>query len=182
MASLGNHDPTPILPDNWVKLGLGFHIREEKYAIRACLLTHFSSVRLCATLWTVASQAPLSMEFSRCEYWSGLPCPTPGDLPNPEIEPAPLTSPDWQVGSLLPEPPGKPKDMPQSAAIAPSRRKKQGNHRNMQGSGIFRNQGHQIPQELWLFPSVGSHLGGSAVEAKIPASNAPLEYMVILLS
>jgi len=38
-------------------------------------------------LWTVACQAPLSMGFSRQEYWSGLPCPSPGDLPGPGIEP-----------------------------------------------------------------------------------------------
>ena len=43
--------------------------------------------------WTVARQAPLSMEFSRQEYWSGLSFPTPGDLPNPETEPASLVSP-----------------------------------------------------------------------------------------
>ena len=46
-----------------------------------------------ATPWTVAHQAPLSMEFSREEYWSGLPFPSPGDLPNPEIEPTSLRSP-----------------------------------------------------------------------------------------
>ena len=40
-----------------------------------------------ATPWTVASQAPLSVEFSSQEYWSGLPCPPPGDLPDPEIKP-----------------------------------------------------------------------------------------------
>ena len=51
------------------------------------LLTCFSHIRLCATPWTVALQAPLSMGFSRQEYWSGLPCPLPGDLPNPENEP-----------------------------------------------------------------------------------------------
>ena len=45
------------------------------------------------TLWTVARQAPLSMEFSRQEYWSGLPCPPPGDLPNLGIKPTSLTSP-----------------------------------------------------------------------------------------
>ena len=45
-----------------------------------------------ATLWTVAHQAPLSMRFSRQDYWSGLPCPPPRDLPNPGIEPTPLTS------------------------------------------------------------------------------------------
>ena len=43
--------------------------------------------------WTVARQAPLSMEFSRQEYWSGLPFPTPGDLPSPGIEPVSLESP-----------------------------------------------------------------------------------------
>ena len=46
-----------------------------------------SRVRLFAIPWTVAYQAPQSMEFSRQEYWSGLPFPSPGDLPNPEIEP-----------------------------------------------------------------------------------------------
>ena len=45
------------------------------------------------TLRTVAHQAPLSMGFSRQEYWSGLPCPSPGDLPDPGIEPVSLTSP-----------------------------------------------------------------------------------------
>ena len=46
-----------------------------------------SRVRLFGTPWTVAHQAPLSVGFSRQEYWSGLPFPTPGDLPSPEIEP-----------------------------------------------------------------------------------------------
>ena len=46
-----------------------------------------SSVRLFVTPWTVAHQAPPSVEFSRQEYWSGLPFPSPGDLPNPGIEP-----------------------------------------------------------------------------------------------
>ena len=57
------------------------------------------------TLWAVAFQAPLSMGFSRPEYWSGLPFPSPGDLPDPGIEPG---SPAWQAESLLSEPPGKP--------------------------------------------------------------------------
>ena len=55
------------------------------------------------TPWTVAHQAPPSMEFSRQEYWSGLPGPSPGDLPNPGIEPA------LQADALTSEPPGKPK-------------------------------------------------------------------------
>ena len=57
------------------------------------------------TPWTVALQAPLSMEFSRQEYWSGLPFPSPGDLPNPEIKPRSLA---FQADSLPSEPPGKP--------------------------------------------------------------------------
>jgi len=53
-----------------------------------CMLSHFSHVRLFATPCTVTHQTPLSMGFSRQEYWSGLPFPPPGGLPNPEIEPA----------------------------------------------------------------------------------------------
>ena len=55
--------------------------------------------------WTVAHQAPLSMGFSRQEYWSGLPFPSPGDLPNPGIKPG---SPALQADPLPSEPPGKP--------------------------------------------------------------------------
>ena len=64
-----------------------------------------SRIRLFATPWTVAYQAPLSVEFSRQEYWSGLPYPCPGDLPNPRIEPR---SPALQADTLPSEPPGKP--------------------------------------------------------------------------
>ena len=53
----------------------------------ACVHSHLSYVRLFVTLWTAACQASLSMGFSRQEYWSGLPCPPPGDLPDPGIEP-----------------------------------------------------------------------------------------------
>ena len=56
------------------------------------------------TPWTVAYQAPQSMEFSRQEYWSGLPFPSPGDFPNPGIEPG---SPALQADALPSEPPGK---------------------------------------------------------------------------
>ena len=55
--------------------------------VHTCMLSCFSCVQLFATPWTVACQAPLSMEFLRQEYWSGLPCPSPGDLPNPGTEP-----------------------------------------------------------------------------------------------
>ena len=57
------------------------------------LLSHFSHVQLFVTLWTTAPQAPLSIGFFRQEYWSGLLFPTPGDLPNPGMELASLTSP-----------------------------------------------------------------------------------------
>ena len=53
----------------------------------------FSHLQFFATPWTVAYQVPLSMGFSRQEYWSGLPCPPPGDLPNPGIKPRSLTTP-----------------------------------------------------------------------------------------
>ena len=53
-----------------------------------CMLSCFSRVQFFASLLTVSSQVPRSMEFSSQEYWSGLPCPPPGDLPDPEIEPA----------------------------------------------------------------------------------------------
>ena len=64
-----------------------------------------SPVRLSATPWTVAYQAPPSMGFSRQECWSGLPFHSPGDLPNPGIEPE---SPELQADALPSEPPGKP--------------------------------------------------------------------------
>ena len=63
-----------------------------------------SRVRLFATPWTVAYQAPPSMGFSRQEYWSGLPFPFPGDLPDPGIEPG---FPAFQADALTSEPPGK---------------------------------------------------------------------------
>ena len=58
-----------------------------------CLLCCFSPFWLFATLWTVTRQAPLSLGFSRQEYWSGFPCPPPGDLPVPGIKDTSLTAP-----------------------------------------------------------------------------------------
>ena len=63
-----------------------------------------SCARLFATPWTIAHQAPLPMEFSRQEYWSGLPFPSPGELPDAGIKPR---SPALQVDALTSEPPGK---------------------------------------------------------------------------
>ena len=60
----------------------------------AYVLSRFSHVRLFATLWTIACQALLSMGFSRQEYWGGIPCPPPGDLPDTDIEPVSPAPPD----------------------------------------------------------------------------------------
>ena len=72
--------------------------------MHACVLSRFSCIQLYAILWTVARQVPLSMGFSRQEHWRGLPCPPPGDLPDPGTEPE---SPALQADSLPTEPPGK---------------------------------------------------------------------------
>ena len=77
----------------------------------SCMLSRFSRVQLSVTLWAVAHQALLSMRFSRQEYWSGLPCPPAGDLPNPGIKPASFTS-SALAGMPLGKPYLKPKDPP----------------------------------------------------------------------
>ena len=66
-------------------------IRDTFYCGKICAV--LSHVWIFVTLWTIACQTPLSMGFSRQEYWSGLPCPPPGDLPHPGIKPASLASP-----------------------------------------------------------------------------------------
>ena len=69
---------------------------------------HFSHVRPFGTPWTVVHQAPLSTGFSRQEYWSGLPFPSPRDLSDPGIKPASFLSPALQADSLSNKSPGKP--------------------------------------------------------------------------
>ena len=99
----GSHFRTPV------PLGRDFlSLQSVEPALKytgLCMPSRFSRVRLFATLWTVARQAPLSMGFSRQEYWSGLSFPSPGDLPHPGIE---AGSPALQADSLPSEPPGKP--------------------------------------------------------------------------
>ena len=73
-----------------------------------CMLSCLSHVQLFATLWTVAHQAPLSMGFSKQEYWNGLSCPPPGDLSHPGIEPTSLMSPALAGRFFTVAPPGKP--------------------------------------------------------------------------
>ena len=77
----------------------------EQYIVVVVVVQSLSHIRLFVTPWTVAHQVPLSMEFSKQEYWSGVPFPFPGDLPDPGIKPRSLTL--W-ADSLLSEPPGKP--------------------------------------------------------------------------
>ena len=72
----------------------------------ACMY-HLSWVQLLTPLWTVAYQASLSIGFFRQEYWSGLPCFPPGDLPDPGIEPTSLRSPPLAGGFFTTSTPGK---------------------------------------------------------------------------
>ena len=85
--------------------------------LSSTLLTHLevhvrarslSRVQHFATLWAVARQAPLFMGFPRQEYWSGLPFPSPGDLPDPGMEPESPVPPAWVGGIFTTTPPGKP--------------------------------------------------------------------------
>ena len=76
------------------------------------VLSRFSCAQLFQPLWTVAHQVPLSMEFSSQEYWSGLPCPAPGDLPDPGMESRSVVPPALAAGSL----PLAPSDLLFSAA------------------------------------------------------------------
>ena len=75
----------------------------EAVCVCVCVFSR-SVVSIFATLWTVAHQAPLSLRFPRQEYWSGLPFPSPGDLPDPGIEPAFPVSPALQADSFPAEP------------------------------------------------------------------------------
>ena len=74
----------------------------------SCMLSYFSCVLLFVILWTLACQAPLSIRFSRKEYWNGLPCPPPWDLPDTGVEPVSFKSPTLKADSLSTESPWKP--------------------------------------------------------------------------
>ena len=80
-------------------ISAGYHVKFLYLSnLLVCMLRHYSPVQLCASLWCVTFQASLPMAFSRQEYWSGLWCPFPGDLPNPGIKPMSLTFPVWAGG------------------------------------------------------------------------------------
>ena len=112
LPSMGSHrvghdwSALAAAAEHWVEFPLLYsRFLLVTYFICACVLSYFSHVRLFVILWTVAHQAPLSVGFSKQEYWSWLPCPSPGDLPHPGIEPR---SPALEVDSLWLAPPGKP--------------------------------------------------------------------------
>ena len=90
--------------ENLLDIGLANNFLDMTPKVQACILSHFSHVWLFVTPWTVGQQAPLSKRFSRQEYRSVLPCPSPEDLPNPGIKPA---SPALKVVSFTTEPPKK---------------------------------------------------------------------------
>ena len=93
-STMGRYSP-PIAPSLQNHTSVDFMVK---------LVKLLSRVRLFATPWTVTYYAFLSMGFSRQEYWSGLPFPSPGDLPDPGIKPG---SPTLQADALTSEPPGK---------------------------------------------------------------------------
>ena len=99
------------LPSQWVantgNSGLQLKIQSLDVCVRVCVRVHahmhlLSHVQLFEAPWTVAYQAPVPMEFSRKDYWSGLPFLTPGDLPDPWIRPASLVSPALAGGFFTP--------------------------------------------------------------------------------
>ena len=135
-------------------MNLSFN-NNKKQAIKnlpTCMLSCFGRVWLFATLWTVACQAPLFMGFSRQEYWSGLPCPTPGDLLDPGIEPESLISPSLPGDSLPLAPPGKPPkpSYPRKFPGGPVFRTLCLHYRTVGGTGLIPGQGTKIPHAVWF--------------------------------
>ena len=102
MLSVYTREQRPVYFDHW-----------------ACGLSHFHCVRISVTLRTKAHQAPLSMRFSRQEYWSGFPCSPPVDLPNPRIEPVTPVSPTLQADSLPLSHLGSPTNIPPASKTVP---------------------------------------------------------------
>ena len=103
------YDNNKLRFNNLLKLILHPQIDYVKCFLPAYMLSCFSRVQLFETLWSAPCQVPLSMGFSRHQYWSGLPCPPPGDLPHSGLNPHLIMLLALHVGSLPLAPPGKPK-------------------------------------------------------------------------
>ena len=108
------------------------------------VLGHFSRVRLFVTLWTTDYQAPLSLGFSRQGYWSGLPFPSPGDLPDPGIKPG---SSVLQADSLLSEPPGKP-EVSVNILLILTLHRKEGERERRKEKSERRHEYRRVDEEL----------------------------------
>ena len=101
LLSISDLCPRSIILSSWKMeiWGFFFHFFIKNFPWstvwlpRICVLSCFSRVRLCATTWTITRKIPLSMGLSRQEYWTGWPCPPPGDLPDPGIKSASLCLP-----------------------------------------------------------------------------------------
>ena len=121
-----------------------------------------------ATPWTIARQAPLSMGFPKQEYWSGLPFPPPGDLPDPGIKPASPASPALAGGFVTTEPPGKPSSLRATATSSVPR-----------GAGTKGTQGLAYPTH----PARGVGTGDTPGRQPLPRGTAGwLMYICILES
>ena len=137
-----------------------------------------------ATPWTIACQAPLSMEFSREEYWSGLPFPSPGALPDPGIEQHLLCLLHWQADSLLLAPPGKPvfKDkltfnsFPLNVNLESQPKTKRGIT-----VLVFPGCYYRIPQTGWLINNRNLLLTALQVPAWLPSGEGHLPGSLLLL-
>ena len=92
------NQPISLLPHSGIRVSQTPVLSHYSAWLHSCLCQSLSRVRLFATPWGAAHQGPLSMGFSRQEYWSGLPFPSPGYLPNPGIKPTSLVSPSLTGG------------------------------------------------------------------------------------
>ena len=146
----------PVYPDKQIHLlpSTKAASKNREYDYRFCFLRMMDEcmlncVRLFVTPWTVVCQASLSMEFSKQEYWSRLPFPSPRDLPDPGIEPTSPTSPTLAGGFFTTEPPKKPLLVPYSDS----------------------NSGFQEPEEM---DSENPYLPPKFIPQKLTSISSPL--------
>ena len=107
-SSVNGISQARVLESNQWHLNCRLHLQRYSVCVCVCVLSYFSHVQLFVTLWALAHQAPLSIGFSRQEYWSALSCPPPGIFPTEGWNPSLLCLLHWQTGSLPLAPPGEP--------------------------------------------------------------------------